>query len=364
MARKTPHHILSGFLIMFVLAGLGCGNGVSKFVELFSEQKTGPTPTPGVGRDVSPDYLHRLLWRKDNIYMLHDSYPSPGLLVSEGHLAFINFLGGSISEVNQLTVLDGMEGTVLWQSERFGDLEDVAIKEGNAFVLLRKGNPLNIYEINGDSKPVSTFNYFDEYVKFYTTAVPDSDLIYTYYRSDQHNNELFIRTIDSTETITATKNIQAQTTFSRPFVLSHAFAFLTGKEYTGIDLKTGESLWRTLSLGQIDSWPVLWDDSLIVVPGDGKRYMLLSLDMKNGHELWRTEKEFSSAIALCRNDLFVLRNDAALVRLDPTTGHVKEEIAFTPASIDAGASAYWLACDEQRLFVYFGDSQELFALEL
>ncbi|MCB0153609.1 MAG: hypothetical protein KDF65_02345, partial [Anaerolineae bacterium] len=91
---------------------------------------------------------------------------------------------------------------------------------------------------------------------------------------------------------------------------------------------------------------------------------LLSLDIENGRELWRTEKEFSSAIALCGSELFALRNDATLVRLDPTTGFGEDEIAFSPASINAGAASYWLACDEQRLFVYFGDSQELFALSL
>ena len=362
MASKSSDMVLSAFLFLLILTGLGCG--ISTLIEALPEQTTGPTPTPIVlRRSLSSDNQDRLLWRKNQIYMLHNTLPSPGLLVNEGQIAFINFLGGPISQVDQLTVLDSITGAVLWQSERFGDFEDVAIKKGNALVLLRRGTALNVYEINGDSKPVSTFNYFSEDVRSYITAIPESDFIYIYYYAQR--GELITHTIDFTGAkIDPQRKLQTSTTIFRPFIISDTFAFLTGEEYVGIDLNTGKTLWRTLSGGRIDSWPVLLDNNLIIAPGDGRRHILLSLHIENGRELWRTEKEFSPATALCGNELFALRNDATLVRLDPTTGLGEDEIAFSPASINAGAAAYWLACNEQTVFVYFGDSQELFALNL
>jgi hypothetical protein len=53
-----------------------------------------------------------------------------------------------------------------------------------------------------------------------------------------------------------------------------------------------------------------------------------------------------------------------LVRLELATGRIEEEIPFQPTSIDSGTWAYLLASDGEQLFVYFGDSQELFALKM
>lgn len=364
MVKKTSHLILSAFyLFLLILIGLGCG--IPTLTELLPKQRTGPAPTPFVPpREVSSDYQARLLWHKDGIYMVHHTYPSPGLLVNKDQLAFINYLGGTLSEVNQLTVLDSLTGAVLWQSERFGPLEDVTVKEGNAVVLQDRGTSLDVYNISGDEHPILTSNYSNEYIKFYMTPIPDSGLIYIYY-DDPHGDQLIIQTIDITGTkVGSPHKLQSPIKLFAPFVISGSFVLLTGQEYVALDLETGELLWSVLSEGGIDSWPILLGNSLIVAPGNGKRYRLLSLDIENGHELWRTKEEFSSAMTSCEGNLFALRNDATLVRLDPITGVVEEEIAFSPASLDAGASAFWLACDEQRVFIYFGDSQELFALDL
>ncbi len=65
-----------------------------------------------------------------------------------------------------------------------------------------------------------------------------------------------------------------------------------------------------------------------------------------------------------QGSLYALRDDAVLVKLDITTGQLEEEIPFEPASTNFGKWAYLLASDGEKVFVYFGDSQELFALEV
>ena len=122
-------------------------------------------------------------------------------------------------------------------------------------------------------------------------------------------------------------------------------------------------MWRIPATGRVDSWPVLRDNTLIISAGDGKRYALTALDTKDGRELWKTEKVFGSNVVSHKDNLYALRNDAVIVKLAITTGQIQEEIPFNPSSIDAGSWAYWLASDGERLFVYFGDSQELFALK-
>ena len=90
---------------------------------------------------------------------------------------------------------------------------------------------------------------------------------------------------------------------------------------------------------------------------------LMAVAIQTGHKLWETEKVFGPSVVLHQDSLYALRNDAVLVKLDLKTGQVQEEMPFEPASINAGKWAYLLASDGERLFVYFGDSQELFALK-
>ena len=69
-------------------------------------------------------------------------------------------------------------------------------------------------------------------------------------------------------------------------------------------------------------------------------------------------------MTLHQNSLYILRNDSVLIQINPLTGKIQAEIPFYPASIDEGYWDYWLTSDGEKLFVYFGDSRDLFALNL
>ena len=146
--------------------------------------------------------------------------------------------------------------------------------------------------------------------------------------------------------------------FDAPFFLS------TWEEYRWADFETGEELWRIPATGGVDSWPVLQDGILVISAGDGLRYSLTAIDTASGQKIWASEEVFGPSVTIHGGSLYALRNDAVLVKLKLTTGRIEAEIPFEPSSTNFGKWAYLLASDGERLFIYFGDSQELFALDV
>jgi outer membrane protein assembly factor BamB len=346
-------------VLMLLFAGLGCGFDPSR---LLPEQTMAPLPPAIADRTISQNLRNKLVWHKNRVSIRPLLFPSPGLLVGHGYVAYVNFLGGPLSMINQMDILEATTGATVWQSARFPTHEDMAISKDRAFVLLRRGSPLNIYDIKGGSEPLYSVNYFNKATKSYLFPSSVEKDIYVYY---VEGDEFSVHRLDLTgKEVAAPRSIPAPNALSDLFLFDQPFFLSTGEEYTGGDFETGKELWHIPAPGRIDSWPVLRNNTLIISAGDGKRYALMAIDIENGHELWRTEKIFGSNVALYKNDLYALRNDAVLVKLAFATGQVQEEMPFNPPSIDGGLWAYCLASDGERLFVYFGDSQELFALNL
>jgi outer membrane protein assembly factor BamB len=329
--------------------------------QLFPEQTIDRLPLAVENRTISRDFAEMPVWLRDDIFIRRGLEPSPGLLAGHGYVAFVNFLGGPLSQINRLDVLDANIGTTLWQTERFPDHESVAISKDRVLVLLNEGSPLNIYSIKDGSKPLRSLNYFKEATQFYIFPPVTEGNVYIYY---QQGNEYSLHSIDlEGQEVGNPRRIQISGRHPPLFLFNELFFLKTGEgKYTGANFETGEELWHISAPGRIDSWPVLQNDTLIISAGDGLRYLLMAIDIENGRKLWETDKVFGSNVVLHKGSLYALRNDAVLVKLDFTNGQVEEEIPFEPVYINAGKWAYWLASDGERLFVYFGDSQELFAL--
>lgn len=345
-------------LVLF-LSGLGCGFDLSR---LFPEQMWDRPPPAVKHRMISQDIAGRLVWHRSSIFIRGGLEPSPGLLAGHGYVAFVNFIGGPLSMINQLDLLDANTGDILWQSEPFPDHEAVAISEDRAFILLNEGSPLNIYNMKDDNEPLVQFDHFKEAAKFYMFPTVAEEGICIYY---QQGNEYSLHRINlEGNEVASPRRIQVIGFPSRLFMFDEPYVLKTGEEYIWANFETGDELWRIPAPGRIDSWPVLKDGTLIISAGDGVRYLLIAVDAQTGHKLWETEKVFGPSVVLHQDSLYALRNDAVLTKLDFTRGQIQEEIPFEPNSIDAGKWAYLLASDGERLFVYFGDSQELFTLKI
>jgi outer membrane protein assembly factor BamB len=289
------------------------------------------------------------------------------LLAGHGYVAFVAFSGGPLSAINQLEVLDVNNGDTLWQSERFPDNEAFALSKEKAFVLLDLGMRLNIYDIGGSKEPLNSYNYFREFTQFYMfpAVVDEGENIFVYYRQ---GNEYLLHGINlEGAKVAGPQRIQIPVSGRHPHLLlfHNQLMLIAGMgEYVAVNFETGEELWRIQLGEEITSWPILEDGQLFIPVGTSLRSKLIAVDMETGAPLWETRKEFGSNVVLHRGKLYALRNDAVLVRLDIETGETEEEVPFEPASTDSGTWAYLLASDGERLFVYFGDSQELFALSI
>jgi outer membrane protein assembly factor BamB len=348
-------------LVLILLTSSGCGRNL---LLLFPEQ-TIDKPSPVIDeRNITQEFKENLVWHRGNLYIRNILMPSPGIITGYGYVAFVDFLGGPLSDINRLELLDSQTGVSLWQSNRFSDHEAFAISKDKAFVLLNEGNPLMIYNlVDSNDSPTDYINAFEAHTQFYLFPTRVEEDFYFYYNWDGkyslHLLNLKGKEIAKPHNIITVTNSQPNLfLFDQPFMLT-----ISEQKATWVDFETGEELWQIPFSGRLDSWPVLQGNTLFISAGSLRRE-LIALNIETGQELWRTEKEFGSNVVWHKGSLYTLRNDAVLVKITPKTGEVKQEIPFQPATIDAGSWAYWLVSDGERLIVYFGDSQELFALDL
>lgn len=353
--------LVFAFLLLLLSVALGCGIDPS---QLLPEQTVARLSPSIETRTISQDFSRNIIWRRNDISIRLIPILPPVLLAGHGYIAYVNFIGGPLDAINQLDVLDANSGTTLWQSRPFPDHEAIALSKGRAYVLLDLGRTLNVYDIGDNSEPLYSYNYFKEFTQFYMfpTVVREADNIYIYY---EEGNEYFLHSIDlEGKAVAGSRKVQVTGRHPRLTLLNAPFFLTEGEgEFIAADLETGKELWHIPRSDQINSWPVLRYETLIIPVGTSLRNKIIAVDTKTGERLWETEKEFVSNVVLYNDNLYALRNDATLVKFAFTTGQIEQEIPFEPALTSGGERAYLLASDEERLFVYFGDSQELFALK-
>jgi outer membrane protein assembly factor BamB len=141
---------------------------------------------------------------------------------------------------------------------------------------------------------------------------------------------------------------------------------------TKINRETGEIIWATtINSGNgftggpylgILYFPILYENKLVIVSGRIDLAVDV-IDYTTGEHLWRADSIFISNAGVNDGKVYALRDDARLEVLDIDTGIELGYVQFTPEQTDPTENAYWVGVDEQeRVFVYFGDSQELMAL--
>lgn len=365
---KTQRKLVPNLLVLVTLlfSALGCGFDPYQLLpkQLISESTLDRSPPAVSSRTISQGSSANVVWQRSDIYMPRNlATLIPGLKAGHGYIAFVNFLGGTLSQINRLDVLDAETGATIWQSERFPDYEAFSISKDKAFLVLNEESLLNIYSIQDGGEPLASFNHFQEATQFYMFPFAAEEHVFIYYH--QGNGYLLHRIGLDGKELGAPRRLEVMASrhtglflFDAPFFLS------TYEEYIWANFDTGEELWRASAAGRVDSWPVLWDDVLVISAGDGLRYLLTAIDTVSGEKLWESEEVFGPSVVMHQGSLYALRDDAVLVKLDLTTGQTEEETRFEPASTNFGTWPYLLASDGERLFVYFGDSQELFAIKV
>ena len=127
---------------------------------------------------------------------------------------------------------------------------------------------------------------------------------------------------------------------------------------------TDPPVWRVQTGGQIAGWPIQSSDLFLVSSGLFPK--ILAIDSATGNVIWQDEREFASTLAMFHGLAYAITKDAALVALEPDTGHQAGSIEFSPQATEASTRShvYAVVASSDILAAYFGDSCELFVFEL
>jgi len=126
----------------------------------------------------------------------------------------------------------------------------------------------------------------------------------------------------------------------------------------------GKMLWAYSFNGYALSWPVFVKDTIFVTGED----QLLAIDIRSGNIIWNSaEANFATAMVLGNNQLYVIRNDAVIVSIDPETGKQvgiveiapKQDIEFKGGQVPY----YTIAASDEFVAAYYSNSQELIVFE-
>ncbi|MCP4426365.1 MAG: PQQ-binding-like beta-propeller repeat protein [Chloroflexi bacterium] len=93
-----------------------------------------------------------------------------------------------------------------------------------------------------------------------------------------------------------------------------------------------------------------------------------TLDRNTGEVLWQTENNVISNIAVDDSTAFYLSFEAELVGVNIETGQKVASVQFSGGSVHWGARGkgrgFYVAANDGKVFVYLGDSRQLFAFHL
>ena len=113
---------------------------------------------------------------------------------------------------------------------------------------------------------------------------------------------------------------------------------------------------------EINQPPLLLDNSIVLRTGHGTTLGRVRVfDRQTNGLLWETDQNVISNVAVANNRAYFLTGLAELVAMDVWTGSVVGRVTFAPVNIVADEYGFYVAASENNVFVYFGDSQQLFA---
>lgn len=113
---------------------------------------------------------------------------------------------------------------------------------------------------------------------------------------------------------------------------------------------------------EINQPPLLLDDSIVLRTGHGMSLGRVRVfDRQTNILLWETDQNVISNVAVAHNRAYFLTALVELVAMDIQSGSVIGKVAFTPEHVVPDEYGFYVAASGNNVFVYLGDSQQLFA---
>jgi outer membrane protein assembly factor BamB len=101
----------------------------------------------------------------------------------------------------------------------------------------------------------------------------------------------------------------------------------------------------------------------------GRGEDVIAINAISGLEIWRKDAKVISNLAVTPSYIYALDLNGDLFRLNPLTGQSESFIQFTPVPFNLHNNEgipyyYYIATDANLIFVYLGDSAQLFAFKI
>lgn len=128
-----------------------------------------------------------------------------------------------------------------------------------------------------------------------------------------------------------------------------------------LNSQTNQQQWHTLIEGALQYEPLLLNN--IFVFASGIFSDIVALDNLNGKQIWKYDKKTVSNLSINSNVIYAVREDAAIVAIDIFTGEEIGYVNMKPEFTEDKMRSlpFLIAVNNDMIFVYYGDSQELIA---
>ena len=315
-----------------------------------------PAPTPIASRTIVQSSLPlRELWRKGNLVVRIADMP--GMLASEKYVFFVDTRMGL--NKGRMQVLDAATGQLQWQVTDLS-VHSLATDRERLFIAVNWN--IRAYNLSDGKLLWRTPGELPGHTGYSIYPMGADILVYSTENSFSKSEQI-LRTYDASNG-TLKGLSRTEKTPGTSLVLRSQYIDYWGdaEKLWAVNHSSGRTLWQAKVSGWSPYWPIL-TDSLIILSSHqlpGEPVELYAVDVRTGAIVWRYTQKCVSNFVLTNDTIYVVREDTALVGIDPRTGREVGTIRFatTKATDD---TQYWVAATTNKVFAYFGDSQELIA---
>lgn len=299
-------------------------------------------------------------WRRGNIFLFNTD--ADRLYAYGNQLFYVSYEDGGKTRI--LEALDAKTGVLLWRTEPLPYLPNsLAVDVDTQRLYLALSSKIIVY--NSSTGEVL---WEDSLLGGRTTyqVIPIGETLLVYSEEDvssENHEEQVIRKYDSQSGVL--KSIDRinlpQKNSSRLLTTPEFDYWSDGKSLWSINNRTSQEQWKIKIDNPVEYNPILTDLNLIFASGIFSD--VVAVDNLNGEQIWKYDKKIVSNLAINSNVIYAIREDAVIIAIDILTG---EEIGYVNMNPDftednVRSLPFLIATNNNMIFVYYGDSQEIIA---
>lgn len=346
------------FVRKFLVIGILILVFVALLMPLLRNRGKPTVPTPIGPRAIIGSTLPmKEQWRKNGIFLPFHYIPS-GVLASGEYVVFVNYSMGGFNR--KLQVLDAETGVLLWEVPDMPFEQSLLMDQERLFIAVN-------WEIRAYNLSNGELLWHSEHLPEHTSYwlnTSNGDLIVYSTESAFNTRKQVLRTYEVQSGI-LTDIVRIEVPPNVRLVLRSPFIdfWSDGDRFWATDRASGMTRWQVQIDDSPETWPILTDSLVLFSWGVFPRLIAVDRLTGNLQREWEYERGLVSNFVMSQNVVYAIRSDGVLVGISPRTGKEEGHIKFAPSQTESNVRtiAYWVAASEDKVFAYFGDSQELIA---